>query len=113
MLDQPALKHVWQMGHHRPRGYAGDLMRLLFVLALAGCGDNGLDRGAAHSGSRLKLGWYEYSDGTRQRVRDWYFDRERGERCTPARWSDGSRYCTPASDPAVYVDLGCQTALGR
>jgi hypothetical protein len=27
-------------------------------------------------------------------------------------WSDGFRYCTPASEPAVFVDAGCSMLLG-
>ncbi|MGE0550600.1 MAG: hypothetical protein AB7O24_29385 [Kofleriaceae bacterium] len=89
------------------------MRRYLPLLVLIACGDNTADTGGARSGSRLKLVWYEYSDGTRQLERGWYFDDERGERCTPVRWSDGSRYCTPDAGDAVYVDDTCATALGR
>jgi hypothetical protein len=89
-------------------------MRLVaLVCVLAGCGDNLPDPAIARSGDRLKLAWYVYADGTRQRETSWYYDAELGERCTPSAWSDGSRYCTPPTDEAVYVGDSCTRALGR
>ncbi|MGE0868560.1 MAG: hypothetical protein AB7P03_08360 [Kofleriaceae bacterium] len=89
------------------------LVPVVTLAALVACGDNTPGARGLASGSRLKLAWYEYSDGTRQLEPGWYFDHERGERCTPLRWSDGSRYCTPAADDAVYIDSTCATARGR
>jgi hypothetical protein len=88
-------------------------MRLVALLLVVACGDNLPDPGTPHSGQRLKLGWYEYADGTRQRETSWYFDSELGERCTPTAWSDGNRYCTPAHDEAIYVSDACSRAVGR
>lgn len=85
----------------------------LLVLALLACGDNLADPTQPHSGSRLKLAWYEYDGGARELETGWYFDHALGERCTPMSWSDGHRYCAPAADEAVYVTGTCTRALGR
>jgi hypothetical protein len=65
------------------------------------------DDGAA-SGTRLKLTWYAFSDGTRQ----WsgLYDSERKEYCSPylGSWPDGNNYCVPAnSGDVVYSDANC------
>src|SRR6185503_7446198 len=88
-------------------------MRLAALVLLVACGDNLPDTGTPHSGQRLKLGWWTYMDGTRQRETSWYYDDVLGERCTPADWSDGQRYCAPETDEAVYVSDSCTRALGR
>ncbi len=85
----------------------------LLVLALVACGDNLPDPTQLHSGSRLKLAWYEYDGGARELETSWYFDQTLGERCTPMPWSDGHRYCAPAADEAVYINETCTRALGR
>jgi hypothetical protein len=84
----------------------------LFVV-LGACGDNLPDRGTPRSGERLKLGWWVYADGTRQRELGWYYDAALDARCTPGVWSDGNRYCAPHYDDAVYVNDTCTRALGR
>lgn len=86
---------------------------LALVLAVAGCGDNLADPGTPRSGSRLKLAWYEYEDGTRELETAWYYDAELDEHCTPTAWSDGQRYCKPPTDDAVYVTDTCTRSLGR
>jgi len=63
----------------------------------------------AVSGSRLKLTWYAFSDGTRQ----WsgLYDSERKEYCSPyeGAWPDGNSYCVPDSsgNNVVFSDAGC------
>jgi hypothetical protein len=88
-------------------------MRLVALLLVMGCGDNLADPGLPHSGQRLKLGWYVYEDGTRQRDTSWYFDARLEQRCRSTAWSDGNRYCAPAADEAVYVSDSCTRAVGR
>ena len=85
----------------------------LLALALVACGDNLPDPTLPHSGSRLKLAWYEYDGGARELETGWYFDHALGERCSPTPWSDGHRYCAPAADEAVYINDTCTRALGR
>ncbi len=87
---------------------------LLCLGALAGCGDNlAASSRDAHSGSRLKLAWFEYEDGTRQPELGAFFDRDRGEACGPRVWSSGATYCTPAAREAVFVDAACTSLLGQ
>jgi hypothetical protein len=89
-------------------------MRLAVVVVVAAaCGDNLPDPTAARSGSRLKLAWYEYEGGARELETSWYHDSVLGQRCTPALWSDGKHYCTPATDEAVYITDTCTRSLGR
>ncbi|HEX5061812.1 MAG TPA: hypothetical protein VFV99_20735 [Kofleriaceae bacterium] len=89
-------------------------MKRLVVLVLAlGCGDNLPDPGTPHSGGRLRLGWWVYADGTRQLETSWYYDSALRQRCVPSDWSDGNRYCAPATDEAVYTSASCTAALGR
>jgi hypothetical protein len=88
-------------------------MRYFALLLVLACGDNLPDRGTPRGGARLKLGWWQYGDGIRQRETSWYYDAALGERCTREVWSDGQRYCAPAADAAVYVNDTCTRALGR
>jgi hypothetical protein len=81
---------------------------------VAGSGDAGLGPNeGARSGSRLKLTWFDFTDGTRQ----WngFFDAERKESCYPyASWPDGNTYCTPTSYASiVYTDAGCSQKIGQ
>jgi hypothetical protein len=89
------------------------MTRALLLLCLIACGDNLPDPGTPHSGQRLKLGWWQFDDGPRQRETSWYYDAALGERCQPSDWSDGQRYCAPTTDEAVYVSDTCSRALGR
>ncbi|HLL22366.1 MAG TPA: hypothetical protein VK427_09555, partial [Kofleriaceae bacterium] len=84
-------------------------MRWWWLLLLASCGDNTTTREPyeARSGDRIALRTFLYSDGTRQWDPTVYFDRERGERCTIQRWSDGNTYCTPPAVPTVYTEPTC------
>lgn len=84
----------------------------LLLVGAGACGDNVPD-GDARSGSRLKLAWYVYEGGARERETSWYFDSALQLRCSSQLWSDGNHYCAPASDEAVYVSDTCTRALGR
>jgi hypothetical protein len=89
-------------------------MRLVALLLVAvGCGDNLPDPALPRSGTRLKLGWYEYDGNARELEPSWYFDSELRERCSGELWSDGKRYCTPATDEAVYISETCTRSVGR
>jgi len=67
----------------------------------------------ARSGSRLKLTWVNFTDGTRQ----WnsFYDAERKEGCYPyPAWIDGKVYCTPDSNGSVvYTDASCTQKVGQ
>jgi len=77
----------------------------------SGGGDGGVDpNDGARSGSRLKLTWYVFTDGTRQ----WsgMYDSERKEYCSPyySAWTDGNVYCTPEHGGSlVYTNATCTT----
>jgi hypothetical protein len=105
-------------------------VRALVLVLLAACGastgttvdapagdatsDGGVDPAeGARSGSRLKLTWFELSDGTRQW--DGFYDYERKEACYPyPAWTDGHVYCTPESNGAVvYADASCAQKIGQ
>jgi hypothetical protein len=89
--------------------FAVTLPCVLGIVVGTGCGDNLL--GGATSGSRLALHSYLYEDGTQQVDPTVFRDLARGEDCAPARWSDGARYCTPATGEVVYVDDQCLTQV--
>lgn len=83
--------------------------------ALATCGDDvRKDQSAAPvSGSRLKLEWYFYGDGSREPNPEAFYDTLIHSRCTPRRWSDGEQRCAPAADEAVYTNAACDELVGR
>lgn len=83
------------------------------AVLLVACGDNLPDPGTPHSGQRLKLAWWEWHDGPRQRETSWYYDDVLDVRCVPTEFSDGNRYCAPPAAEAVYVSDTCTRALGR
>lgn len=91
--------------------------RCAFLLAvLAGaCGDNVYveDLFEATSGSRLKLEWHLYEDGTRQAETAVFYDINVHARCTPVRWIDGVLRCVPIAEDAVYIDAECENLVGR
>jgi|GEM_PF-3569012 len=62
----------------------------------------------AKSGSRLKLTWYQFTDGTKQ----WsgMYDAQNKEMCSPyyGAWPDGNVYCVPQTGGSlVYTDATC------
>ncbi|MDB4958787.1 MAG: hypothetical protein JWO36_6356 [Myxococcales bacterium] len=91
------------------------LLRILLaathVSLIAGCGDN--LPGPATSGSRLAFQKFVYEGGAVQLDRTVLHDLERSEECSPQRWADGARYCTPAAGEMVYVDDQCLTEVAR
>jgi hypothetical protein len=79
----------------------------------------------AHSGSRLKITYWAFADGTRS----WnnFYDAQRKENCyLSGPWTDGNYYCTPNSSGSIvwsnatcstkmmmyYVDPSCPTPPG-
>src|SRR2546423_5565110 len=71
-------------------------------------GDAGPDPNeGAKSGSRLKLTWFNFADGTR--TWDAFYDAQRKENCyLYENWTDGGTYCAPNnSGSLVYSDAGC------
>lgn len=81
------------------------------VLAAAACGggdDDGppVPADTAQSGTRLKVTWLEFDDGTRTWTQD-IFDSVLGVPCTPLEWTDGKRRCTPPSARLYFADAGC------
>ena len=105
-------------------------VRALVVVLVAACsggGPAGIDAPAsdapggsgvdpnegARSGTRLKLTWVNFTDGTRQ----WnsFYDAERKEGCYPyPAWIDGKVYCTPdSSGSIVFSDAGCTQKIGQ
>jgi hypothetical protein len=75
--------------------------------------DSGPDpNDGAHSGSRLKLTWFVFADGTRQF--DGLYDAQRKESCFIYDWADGSAYCTPDySGSIVYTNAGCTQKVAQ
>lgn len=65
----------------------------------------------ARSGSRLKLTWYQFADGTRQW--DGFYDAQRKETCyIYDNWINGKAYCTPDYDGSIeYSNVGCTTKV--
>ncbi len=88
---------------------------LVILLALAGCGDQIHTEIAvdAVSGTRLKVVWTFYGDGSRQPETDAYFDLELPARCTPVLWRDDVDRCAPSADEAFYIDAMCTETVGR
>ena len=70
-------------------------MRWAILLALAACGDDVRREPSAApvSGSRLKLEWYFYGDGSREPNPEAFYDTLIHGRCTPRLWSDGEERC--------------------
>lgn len=62
----------------------------------------------AKSGARLRLAWYDFTDGTRQ----WagLYDAQNKEACSiSGPWTDNKYYCLPEhGGEVVYLDAGCQ-----
>jgi hypothetical protein len=67
----------------------------------------------ARSGTRLKLTWFDFSDGTRQW--DGFYDAQRKETCYIYQdWIDGKTYCAPDySGSIVYTNAACTTKVAE
>jgi hypothetical protein len=67
----------------------------------------------ARSGTRLKLTWFEFSDGSRQW--DGFYDAERKETCyIYPDWIDGKSYCAPDySGSIVYSNATCTAKVAE
>jgi hypothetical protein len=66
----------------------------------------------AHSGTRLKLRYWVFADGTKQ----WntFYDAERKETCSSqSGWPDGNTYCTPSAAGVVYSDTACSQKVAE
>ena len=96
-------------------GYRMVVRRTLLVVVAIGCGDNApaRDLDTVVSGARLRVTHHVFDDGTRQVETEWLRDAARGEDCAPIVWSDGGRYCTPASQSAVFTEATCTDLVGR
>lgn len=84
------------------------------ALAAAGCGDNLAPE--VGSGTRLKITWFVYDDGTRQPVTTSLFDVQRDEPCAVQTWADGVARCTPPIGPfliyePVFTDASCADSV--
>ena len=79
----------------------------------AGSGSGVDPNDGARSGSRLKLTWYVFSDGTRQW--DGFYDAQRKEHCDIyTDWADGNAYCVPETTGyVVYADAACSQKLAQ
>lgn len=87
----------------------------VILAATASCGD-GLERVTTFepaSGTRLRVMWDLFSDGSRAWRSDAFYDAELHVGCVPRTWQDASDRCVPAVDAAVYADAACIHALGR
>ncbi|MEO8552582.1 MAG: hypothetical protein ABI678_21545 [Kofleriaceae bacterium] len=75
--------------------------------------DAGVDpNDGAKSGARLKLTWYQFTDGTRQF--SGMYDSENKETCSPyyASFTDGKTYCVPrVGGDAVYTNSTCTNKI--
>jgi hypothetical protein len=67
----------------------------------------------ARSGTRLKLTWFDFSDGTRQW--DGFYDAQRKEPCYIFQnWTDGKAYCVPDySGSIVYTNATCTSKVAE
>lgn len=66
----------------------------------------------AHSGTRLKITYFAFADGTRSW--DGFYDSQRKENCYESGpWPDGNYYCAPSSSASVeYSNATCTTPVG-
>lgn len=88
---------------------------IALALLIGGCGDNLHvdDVFEATSGSRLKIEWHLYEDGTRQAETAVFYDINVHARCTPQLWIDGAIRCVPIAEDAIYIDATCDNVVGR
>lgn len=88
---------------------------LVLAFVLAACGDS-ITRDSTlepTSGTRLKLEWYLFEDGTRQVEPHTFYDTEMHARCEPRKYADGTTRCLPFADQALYIDATCENVVGR
>lgn len=79
----------------------------LFVVALAAaCNGDDVPPDTAQSGTRLKLGWFEFEDGLRTWSMD-IRDSKLDEPCRPVEWSDSVLRCTPQTGTLAFSDAAC------
>jgi len=90
-------------------------LAIALALGLGACGDNRHidDLFEPVSGSRLKLEWHLYEDGTRQAETAAFYDLDVHARCTPQRWIDDVIRCVPIAEDAIYLDPTCESLVGR
>jgi hypothetical protein len=88
------------------------MVRVWWLVALAACGRIDFDPQAGtdgnQSGTRLKLQWYAFEDGTRQIAG--VYDSVRGEPCEIALYDDGTARCAPTQgtlSSIAYSDAAC------
>lgn len=89
---------------------------LLIALLVAACGDNTVPSDPLFvglSGSRIKLQWYLYQDGSKELETAAFYDAFQHGRCAPARWADGVTRCTPLGDTTVFGDAECAMEVGH
>ncbi len=91
------------------------MTRAALLVLLAACGDQiaGDNVLEPTSGTRLKLEWYLYEDGTRQVEPDTFYDTVLHARCEPRPYADGTTRCLPFVDEALYIDETCENVVGR
>jgi hypothetical protein len=104
--------------------YAGTMRCLALGLALAAaCGsvkktndaptpDAPDPNDGARSGTRLKLKWQVYADGTRDLVENLYRDGQLGTDCHLDNFSDGHPYCVPVGMGLGYANNTCTQKIG-
>ena len=89
---------------------------MLAIAFATGCGDDAgmmspdpeIPADTAHSGSRIKLAWYDMADGTSTWASPFdLYDAELAVACTPTRWADGVVRCTPTTRGYFYSDASC------
>lgn len=89
---------------------------LLIALLLAACGDNTTPSEPLFvgvSGSRIKLQWYLYQDGSRELETAAFYDARLHTRCSAEPWNDGISRCTPLGETTVFEDGACTMEVGR
>lgn len=97
-------------------------MRGASLLLIAACGDNIVagESAETHSGSRLKLSWYEFADGARQLAHTRFFDTALGGECVMVEWADGVTRCTSGYyeeygtlkfPKVVFTDAACTSMM--
>ncbi|MGE5184432.1 MAG: hypothetical protein ACM31C_20320 [Acidobacteriota bacterium] len=75
-------------------------------------GDAGPDpNDGARSGTRLKITYWAFADGTR--AWNQFYDAQRRENCyLSGPWTDGNYYCTPTQTSSIaWSDAGCTTKI--